>query len=68
MAAFKCDTCGFGSFKTEQSFRAHLLTKKHIMRQESTRQDLFQCKTCNKWYCGRSGISHHNKTCSFKNL
>ena len=38
-----------------------------MMRLENVRQDLFQCKTCNKWYCGRSGISHHNKTCSSKN-
>jgi 5-methylcytosine-specific restriction protein A len=68
MAAFRCDTCGFASFKTEQSFQGHLLTKKHMMRQETVREDLFQCKTCNKWYCGRSGISHHKKTCSSKNV
>ena len=68
MAAYRCDKCGFASFKTEQSFQGHLLTKKHLMRQENVRQDLYQCKTCNKWYCGRSGISHHNKTCSSKNL
>lgn len=67
-AAYRCDKCGFVSFKTEQSFQGHLLTKKHLMRQENVRQDLYQCKTCNKWYCGRSGISHHNKTCSSKNL
>jgi hypothetical protein len=68
MVAYRCDKCGFASFKTEQSLRGHLLTKKHMMRQENVRQDLFQCKTCNKWYCGRSGISHHNKTCTSKNL
>ena len=68
MSTFRCDKCGFASFKTEQSFQGHLLTKKHMMREESVRQDLFQCKTCNKWYCGRSGISHHNKTCSSKNV
>ena len=68
MAAFRCDKCGFASFKTEQSFQGHLLTKKHMMNHENVRKDLFQCKTCNKWYCGRSGISHHNKTCSFKKL
>jgi 5-methylcytosine-specific restriction endonuclease McrA len=39
-----------------------------MMNHENVRKDLFQCKTCNKWYCGRSGISHHNKTCSFKKL
>ena len=66
MAAYRCDKCGFASFKTEQSFQGHLLTKKHLMRQENIRQDLYQCKTCNKWYCGRSGISHHNKTCNSK--
>jgi hypothetical protein len=66
MAAYRCDKCGFASFKTEQSFQGHLLTKKHLMRQENVRQDLYQCKTCNKWYCGRSGISHHTKTCSSK--
>lgn len=68
MAAFRCDKCGFASFKTEQSFQGHLLTKKHMMNHENVRKDLFQCKTCNKWYCGRSGISHHNKTCSSKKL
>jgi hypothetical protein len=68
MSAYRCEKCGFASFKTEQSFQGHLLTKKHLMRQENVRQDLYQCKTCNKWYCGRSGISHHKKTCSSKNL
>jgi hypothetical protein len=68
MSAYRCEKCGFASFKTEQSFQGHLLTKKHLMRQEDVRKDLYQCKTCNKWYCGRSGISHHKKTCSSKNL
>ena len=68
MSTYRCDKCGFASFKTEQSFQGHLLTKKHLMRQETVREDLFQCKTCNKWYCGRSGISHHNKPCSSKKL
>ena len=67
MAVYRCERCGFASFKTEQSFQGHLLTKKHLMRQENVRKDLFQCKTCSKWYCGRSGISHHNKTCGSKN-
>jgi 5-methylcytosine-specific restriction endonuclease McrA len=65
-AAFRCDKCGFASFKTEQAFQRHLLTNKHKMNQENVRQDLFQCKKCNKWYCGRSGISHHKKICNFK--
>jgi 5-methylcytosine-specific restriction endonuclease McrA len=34
------------------------------MTQEKKRNDLFQCKRCNKWYCGKSGLSHHKKTCS----
>jgi len=68
MSTYRCEKCGFASFKTEQSFQGHLLTKKHLMRQENVRQDLYQCKTCNKWYCGRSGISHHKKTCNSKNL
>jgi len=68
MSVYRCDKCGFASFKTEQSFQGHLLTKKHLMRQENKRQDLYQCKTCNKWYCGKSGISHHKKTCSSKNM
>ena len=66
MAAYCCDKCGVASFKTEQSFQGHLLTKKHLMRQESVRKDLFQCKTCDKWYCGKSGISHHKKNCRKK--
>jgi len=64
MVAYRCDKCGFASFKTEQSFQGHLLTKKHLMIQENVRHDLFQCKTCNKWYCGRSGLSHHKQTCT----
>lgn len=68
MDTCRCDICGFASFKSVQSYQGHLLTKKHLMRQKSTRQDLFQCKTCNKWYCGKSGISHHTKTCSSKTL
>ena len=62
-SAFRCDDCGFASFKTEQSFQAHLLTKKHRLRQENTREDLLQCKLCNKWFCGSSGLSHHKHTC-----
>jgi len=62
-SAFRCDDCGFESFKTEQSFQAHLLTKKHRLRQENTRDDLLQCKQCNKWFCGSSSLSHHKHTC-----
>ena len=63
-SVFRCDDCGFASFKTNQSFQAHLLTKKHKMRQENTREDLLQCKLCNKWYCGSSSFSHHKKNCT----
>lgn len=30
--------------------------------------DVRECKICNEWYCIRSGISYHNKTCPSKNL
>ena len=63
-SAFRCDDCGFASFKTKQSFEAHLLTKKHRMRQENTREDLYQCKLCNKWYSGKSSLSHHKNNCT----
>ena len=59
-----CDACGIVSFKTKQAYQRHILSTKHKLRQESTRPDLFQCKQCNKWYCGKSGISHHKNTCN----
>ena len=36
---------------------------KHKLRQENTREDLFQCNQCNKWYCGKTGLSHHKNIC-----
>lgn len=53
----------FSSFKTTQAYQRHIQTNKHKMRQENTRQDLIQCKKCNKWYCGLTGISHHKQIC-----
>ena len=34
------------------------------MRLENTRADLFQCDQCSKWYCGKSGLSHHKSICN----
>ena len=68
MASRRCDKCGIPSFKTEQAFQRHIHTNKHIITQENVRKDLFQCKTCSKWYCGQSGLSHHKKICNFKKL
>lgn len=61
--AHRCDKCGIASFETRQAYQRHILTNKHKMRQENTRQDLFQCKRCTKWYCGTSGLSHHKQIC-----
>ena len=61
-----CIACGVVSFKTNQAYLRHLLTNKHKLRQESTREDLYQCNQCNKWYCGKSGLSHHKNTCGSK--
>lgn len=61
-----CNACGVVSFKTNQAYLRHLLTNKHKLRQESTREDLYQCNQCNKWYCGKSGLSHHKNTCGSK--
>lgn len=58
-----CKSCGCSVFKTEQAYQRHLQSNKHKMTLEKTRSDLFQCKRCNKWYCGKSGLSHHKKTC-----
>ena len=66
--AARCDKCGIASFKTNQAFQRHILSNKHKINQQNVRQDLFQCKKCNKWYCGRTGISHHTKICNSKNL
>ena len=33
------------------------------MRQENKREDLYRCNKCNKWYCGKTGLSHHKKIC-----
>lgn len=59
-----CNQCGISSFKTNQAYQRHLQTNKHKMRQENKRDDLFQCNQCNKWYCGKSGLSHHKSVCT----
>ena len=59
-----CNSCGITSFKTNQAYQRHLQTNKHKLRQENTREDLFQCNKCNKWYCGKTGLSHHKNICS----
>jgi 5-methylcytosine-specific restriction endonuclease McrA len=59
-----CDSCGIASFKTKQAYQRHLQSNKHKLRQVNTRKDLFQCKQCNKWYCGKSGLSHHKNQCN----
>ena len=59
-----CNSCGFLSFKTTQAYQRHLQTNKHKLRQENTREDLFQCNQCTKWYCGKSGLSHHKNVCT----
>ena len=58
-----CNLCGITSFKTNQAYQRHLQTNKHKLRQENTREDLFQCNQCTKWYCGKSGLSHHKNIC-----
>lgn len=59
-----CNSCGIMSFKTNQAYQRHLQTNKHKLRQENTREDLFQCNQCNKWYCGKTGLSHHKNICN----
>ena len=59
-----CNSCGIASFKTNQAYQRHLQTNKHKLRQENTREDLFQCNRCNKWYCGKTGLSHHKSICT----
>ena len=61
---WSCESCGIASFRTNQAYQRHVLSNKHKICQENTRDDLFQCKRCNKWYCGKSGLSHHKKTCT----
>ena len=63
-----CNLCGIASFKTNQAYQRHLQTNKHKFRQENTREDLFQCNQCNKWYCGKSGLSHHKNTCNISKI
>jgi hypothetical protein len=62
---FHCDVCGIASLKTKQAYQRHLLSKKHLLRIDNTR-DLRQCKQCNKWFCGQSGMSHHKMSCGNK--
>ena len=61
---WSCNLCGIVSFKTNQAYQRHLHTNKHKLRQENTREDVFQCDLCFKWYCGKSGLSHHKNTCT----
>ena len=63
-----CSSCGISSFKTNQAYQRHLQTNKHKLRQENTREDLFQCNKCNKWYCGKTGLSHHKNICSVSQI
>lgn len=63
-----CNSCGFSSFTTNQAYQRHLQTNKHKLRQENTRKDLFQCKKCNKWYCGKTGLSHHKNICTVSQI
>ena len=68
MTDFRCEPCGNMSFKTNQAFQRHILTNKHKLSQTCTREDLLQCIKCNKWYCGKSGLYHHKKTCASSRL
>jgi len=63
-----CNSCGIASFKTNQSYQRHLQAKKHVLRQEKAREDLFQCNKCNKWYCGKTGLSHHKSICCISQI
>ncbi len=68
MADFRCEPCGNMCFKTNQAFQRHIQTNKHKLSQTCTREDLLQCIKCNKWYCGKSGLYHHKKTCASSRL
>lgn len=61
---WSCESCGIASFRTNQAYQRHVLSNKHKICQENTRDDLFQCNRCDKWYCGKSGLFHHKRTCT----
>jgi hypothetical protein len=62
---FHCEVCGIASLKTKQAYPTTSSIQKTLLRIENTR-DLRQCKHCNKWFCGQSGMSHHKMSCSSK--
>jgi hypothetical protein len=63
-----CDSCGVASFKTNQAYQRHIQSNKHKLRQVNTRKDLLQCDQCNKWYCGKTGLTHHKYICNISKV
>ena len=61
---WRCEPCGIASFRTNQAYQRHVLSNKHKICQENTRDDLFQCNRCDKRYCGKSGLFHHKRICT----
>lgn len=61
-----CSTCNIPSFKSKQSFERHLSSKKHMQIDKQPVDTLFQCSSCNKYFFGRDGLSHHKKICPLR--
>lgn len=59
----KCNCCNITSFQTKQAYTRHIQSKKHKMRESGQLQNMYQCDACKKWYCGKSGLYHHEKVC-----
>lgn len=58
-----CSVCNIPSFKSKQSLQRHLSSKKHMQIDKQPVDTLFQCSSCNKYFFGRDGLSHHKKIC-----
>jgi len=68
---FKCDICEYAT-NNKFDFSKHLLTPKHVKRNELSdlgqtisinRNELYACRTCNKPYKSRNGLWYHEKKC-----
>ena len=62
---FCCPTCNY-STNSNNSLNKHFTSKKHATNIQSPPTVItnFQCKNCNKYYKGQSGLWKHAKTCN----
>ena len=63
---YECTFCDIIT-SNKKDYNKHILTAKHLKRQEGDTGDvevpLLQCKICNKQYKSRNGIWKHSKIC-----